>query len=273
MDRAVRLIEDSPSPSLEPLLDAARCLAYLEMDMDRTARLFDGLGALDVLAAGSIQYQWGVGLVQAWRGDLPTARGALARAIEIASDRADYWASFECTARLVLLELESDEVELARPLCASLAELAPRLGEGSELAYAAALHALLRIASGDSGGNDDLDVATATLERIDAAFLVPDLLGIAAEWHLRASEFERAAECAARALRIAAEVDRPAEVARANALLACIVARQGDAAGARRHLALVGAARESLPGHVEGLRQEAERLVSLEPREGGHAWQ
>jgi DNA-binding SARP family transcriptional activator len=273
MDRAVRLIEDSPSPSLEPLLDAARCLAYLEMDMDRTARLFDGLGALNVLAAGSIHYQWGVGLVQAWRGDLQAARRALAHASEIALHHADYWASFECTARLALLELESGEVEPARPLCASLTELAHRLGEGSERAYAAALHALFKVASGDSRGNDDLDVATATLQRIDAAFLVPDLLGIAAEWHLRTGDIERAAERAASAMRIAAEVDRPAETARANALLACIAARQGDAAGARRRLALIGAAGESLPEHVEGLRQEAERLLSLEPGQGEDAWQ
>jgi hypothetical protein len=153
-----------------------------------------------------------------------------------------------------------------------LAELAQRLGDGSERAYAAALHAVFGVASGERGANDDLDVAAAELERIDAAFLVPDLLGVAAEWHLRANDVERATERAIRALRIAAEVDRPAEAARANTLLACIAARQSDARGARRCLALVGVAGESLPGHVEGLRQEAERLLSLDSGQGDGPW-
>ena len=107
MQRATHLIESAPEPNLEPLLEGARCLAYLEMDMGRTARLFDELGALYTLAAQSVQYHWGLGLVQAWRGGISSARAALGQAIELATARGDHWATFECTARLALQELKS----------------------------------------------------------------------------------------------------------------------------------------------------------------------
>ena len=65
MQRAMKLLESADQPDLEPLLEGARCLAYLDIDMPRTAELFEQLAGLEDLATTSLQYQWGLGLVQA----------------------------------------------------------------------------------------------------------------------------------------------------------------------------------------------------------------
>ena len=219
MQRAAQLIEQTSEPNLEPLLEGARCLAYLEMDMERTARLFDELGTLHALADDSIQYQWGLGLVEAWRGRLDAARTSLGRAIELADARGDHWASFECTARLALLQLEAGATDDAAAPCGQLPALATKLGAGSEQPYTAGIIALHAIANHDPRADAELDDAVVTLERIDARFLVPDLLGIAAELHQRAGKFDLAKERAARALEVANQVARPFEAARAHARL------------------------------------------------------
>ena len=262
MQRATHLIESAPEPNLEPLLEGARCLAYLEMDMGRTARLFDELGALYTLAAQSVQYHWGLGLVQAWRGGISSARAALGQAIELATARGDHWATFECTARLALQELEAGNIPAAGSLADQLAPLAAKLGEGSEQPYAAAISALVALARHEHGAMAVLDRAICQLEQIDARFLVPDLHGIAAELCYRAHDLDAAHDRAAIAARVADEVARPFEAARAQALLACIAAQRGDLDRSEAHLRAVHDASDGLPGHVEGLRRKAERLLA-----------
>jgi tetratricopeptide (TPR) repeat protein len=262
LQRAVTVIESSRGPNIEPLLEGARCLAYLEIDMPRTARLFDELGALQALVERSAQYQWGRGLVEAWRGRIDAARDGLTSAIELASSSTDHWMTFECTARLALFELEAGADEAAGRLCAELAPLAEKLGEGSERAYAAAVSAVHSTVVGTPDGEERLDGAVAGLERIDARFLVPDLMGIVAERLYRAGCLDRAHRRAEAARAVADDVVRPFESARAHAVLACVAAARGDGDDARRHLQAVAAASGSLPNHVEALREEAERLTA-----------
>ena len=272
MQRAATLIERARTPDIEPLLEGARCLAYLEMDMGRTATLFDELGALHALAAHSVQYQWGLGLVQAWRGDVTSARAALGEAAGLAAGRQDHWATFECTARGALLELEAGEIAAAASLAARLEPLAAKLGEGSERHYARAVGALCRIARQEPTAIAELDQAIGALERIDARFLVPDLHGIAAELHHRAGDVDRARDRADQAALVAGEVGRPFEMARAHAVLACIAARHGDRGSCRDHLRVVDDT-VGLPGHVKGLRREAEQMLAVRPgHEGADRW-
>ncbi len=61
LQRSVDVISRAGHPMAEPLLQAARCLAYLEIDMPRTRDLFDGLARLGELAEASYQYHWGRG--------------------------------------------------------------------------------------------------------------------------------------------------------------------------------------------------------------------
>jgi len=261
MERAFRLIENSEVPDAEPLLEGARCLAYLELDMARTARLFDELSALQSLVEHSVQYQWGLGLVEAWRGDVAAARAALSAAIELATVSTDHWITFECTARLALLELEAGNADAGERLAVLLPPLAEKLGEGSERAYADGVVALHELVGGVPDGAAQLDDAVARLERIDARFLVPDLLGIAAEHLFRTGDLDAAQVRAVAAAEVADEVARPFEAARAHAVLAVIAATRGDGGGARLHLDRIPAP-DALPRHVRGLRDEAERLTA-----------
>src|SRR5581483_3520420 len=232
MQRAMKLLAAAERPDIGPLLEGARCLAYLDIDMDRTADLFDQLANLEDLATTSHQYQWGLGLVQAWRGDRPAARAALRRAIDLAAAGGDHWATFECLARLVVLELEAGERDSATGLCADLGPLAGRLGDGgSEAAFARAIAALAALVGQGPEAAAAFDGAVDELERIDAGFLAPDLLGIAAEAEYRAGEPGPATAHAERALALSQSTGRPLEAARARILLACLAPRAGVAGG------------------------------------------
>lgn len=260
MQRAAKIMQAAAAPDIEPLLEGARCLAYLEMDMERTYQLFNQLEGLHDLATASHQYQWGLGLVRAWAGEIPQARAALGRAIELATAYGDHWASFECTARLAMLNLEADDSQAARAGSDQLATLAAKLGEsGSEPAFADAIAALVALTGREPQAGNKLAAAVAELNRIGARFLTPDLLGIAAELEYRAGDHAAAASHAEQALAAADAVDRPLEVLRAHALLACLAACRGDLDHATQHLATTAGA--TLPGHVAALRHQAEKLI------------
>jgi hypothetical protein len=193
----------------------------------------------------------------------------LTQAIELARASTDHWMAFECTARLALFELEEGADDAAGRLCAELGPLAEKLGEGSEQAYAAAVDAAHATVVGAHDGERRLDTTIAGLERIDARFLTPDVLGIVAERLYRAGRLDRALARAEAARAAADDVGRPFESARAHALLACIAAARDDADGARRHLEAVAGLATNLPSHVEGLRQEAENLTEALGHERG----
>ncbi len=265
MQRAMKLLEAAEQPNLEPLLEGARCLAYLEVDMERTSELFEQLAGLEDLATSSLQYQWGLGLVRAWAGALVEARTALQQAIDLATANGDHWAAFECTARLAILELEAGDLDAARPRWTALLPLAARLGaRGSEAAYAQAIIALATVVDGSAGPGAPaaFDEAIAELERIDAAFLAPDLLGIAAEAEFRAGRPGAALTHATRAFELARSTGRPAETARARMLLASLCAERGELAESAAHLAAVAGDEGRLPHHVVALRREAEDRVN-----------
>ena len=261
LQRSVQVIESMKEPNIEPLLESARCLAYLEIDMERTYELFQQLGALHNLAETSYQYQWGAGLVRAWADELDEARSALGRAIELATARSDHWATFECTARLALVEIEAGMPEAAATHCERLEPLAAKLGEGSERGYARAIAALHALTLREPGAEMRFNEALTELERIDARFLIPDLLGIAAEIEHHSGNPKAASARAARSLEVSVEAARPLEAMRAQAVLACVAAANGALDEARSHLQAGPRGPGRLPGHVEALRRQAERLI------------
>jgi DNA-binding SARP family transcriptional activator len=266
LQRSVDVISRADHPLVEPLLQAARCLAYLEIDMPRTRGLFDELARLGELAEASHQYHWGRGLVLAWSGEVAEAHDELQQAIRFADAHGDHWVQFECAARLALLEIEAgaDVMEL----CAQLDPLAAKLGQrGSERQYAQAIRALAWLGDDDTPFLSSIDELT----RIDARFLTPDLLGLAAEKRYRAGDLPRAEPYAERALDVAMAVHRPSEIARAHALLACIAAQCGALDAAAQHLAATADGRDQWPRHVLTLCAEAEALIARTPKEA--TWQ
>jgi DNA-binding SARP family transcriptional activator len=273
MARAAEAIGRAERPEVEPLLESARCLAWLEMDMPRTKALFDNLSGVGPIAENSVNYQWGLGLVSIWAGDTATARSALARGAELSAREADHWAAFECTARLALLEAEAGRAEAAGLLAGELPALADRLGGGSEAAYAAAVGALAGLAAGAADAPAELAAAVAGLERADARTLVPAVLNAAAELDAAAGRPELAAERARVALEVALVVGRPPEAARAHAVLACLAATAGHAEDAESHAgqALAGDA-DRLPAHVRALVEAARRRLGPSREEAGQRW-
>jgi hypothetical protein len=260
MQRALSVIEAASGPDVDPILEGARCLAYLEIDMERTTQLFVQLSGLHDLATRSHQYQWGLGLVRAWNGDLDGARLALREAIRLAAAREDHWAEFECSARLALLEIDIGDPGEAEPLVRDLPPAAARLGPGgSEAAFALAIAALHRLVA-EPSQVDAFLTEVAALEAIDARFLVPELLGIAAQLADRHGDLHLTSTLAWRALDLAEGVDKPNEAARAHALLACLAAVQNEAEEVIAHIRAVREVGTTLPAHVEHLLRQATRL-------------
>ena len=261
LQRVLDVITAAGGPNVDPILEGARCLAYLEIDMKRTTRLFEQLAGLHDLATRSHQFQWGLGLVRAWNGDVDGARLALREAISLAAARDDHWAVFECRARLVLLEADVGDPAEARPMIRDLAAAAARLGaNGSEAQFASAIAALHRLVD-EPAEMEGFLVEVAALEAIDARFLVPELLGIAGQLAYRRADLDQASTLARRALDTAGTVDKSTEAARAHALLACVAAAGGDNAGFEAHVQAARAPDAMLPAHVEHLLGEAARLA------------
>lgn len=271
MARSADVIARADRPVAEPLLESARCLAWLEMDMPRTKALFDNLAGVGPIAESSVNYQWGLGLVSIWAGEAATARAALARGAELAGRSADHWAAFECSARLAVLDAEAGRAGSALALADGLAPLAARLGAGgSEEAYAAAVRALALLAGGAPDADAALASAVAGLEGADARLLVPEVLNAAAELDAAAGRMRVAGERARAALEVALAVARPQEAARAHGVLACLAAAAGRADEVASHAeqALAGDA-DRLPARVRALVAAARRRLA---GDGGAGW-
>jgi DNA-binding SARP family transcriptional activator len=254
---------DGADANIEPLLESARCLAWLEMDMPRTKALFDNLAAVGPLAERSVNYQWGLGLVSIWAGDTATARQALSTGAELAARTGEHWAGFECTARLAVLEAEAGRADVALALTDGLPALAEPLGTGgSEQAYAAAVQALALHAVQAPSAPAALAAAVAGLESADARLLVPEVLNLAAELDVAAGRLPDAAERARAALEVAVAVSRPQEAARAHGVLACLAASAGRLGEAETHAAqaLAGDV-DRLPARVLALVDRARQLA------------
>ena len=74
----MELVRKLPAPqNLEALASSARCLALLEVHMPETRVMFDELAAYGPAAAQLLHFQWGLGLVRRWEGDVEGAREAL----------------------------------------------------------------------------------------------------------------------------------------------------------------------------------------------------
>ena len=269
--RAATVLEKTTEhPDLEPLLESARCLALLEMDMPRTRRVFDDLAAIGPVVVGSLRYQWGLGLVLSWAGDAAGARAAFRQAVEVAASVGDHWAEFECSARLAMVDVENGTASEAVGLAAALEPLALKLGPGgSEEAFAAAVLALAHLAAGEPGAATAIDAAVARLERIDACYLLPEVLNVSAQVEHARGDMERAWAQAGKALALATSVDRPLEAGRAHAVLACVAARCGSAEEASRHISLARAAgAEHLAAGSAAWLHDAEVLLARRGAEG-----
>jgi len=254
---AIKAIEagrvTDPDTVARHLGNSARCLAMLEREMPRAQALLEEAHALaERLGIEVVDIPWGQGIASAFAGDGPGAARLLGRGLEIARSIGDHWAEWDCLARLVMLELEAGHAAEARERCAELAPVAARMGEGSELPFAAALEAMADLAAGEVGADRRLEAAVDALRAADARGLLAYTLLFIADDDLRAGRTPVARKHAEEALRAAELVGRYSDVALAHALLA--------------RAALAAHDRSEVEANLVALRRDLQRPSDLSAR-------
>ena len=240
----MELVRKLPAPqNLHALASSARCLALLEVHMPEARAMFDELAAYGPAAAQMVHFQWGLGLVRRWEGNVEGARQALNTGAELSRRQGDSWTEFECLSALAAVELEVGNAVAVSALCDELRPLARKLGEGgTEGPLVEALAALAAASTGEPAGDARLDAAVAALARMDAQYVLGYALNAAAEIDLAGQRWQRAADRARGALAAARTSGRAPEIARAHILLARAAVGGGEVGAARQHLQQLDAA-------------------------------
>ena len=218
------------------LSDSARCLAMLEREMPRAYEMLREAGTiLGGDAKATLHFSWGQGLMSRFGGNIDEGRMLIERTVRLARAAEDHWATCEALIELVQLELEVNDAPRALVLCAELAPVAARMGEGSEGPIADALEALARSAAGEDVG-ERLDRAIARLRAVDAKGMLAYVLNFAAVLDLARGGREAARARAREALQAAEIVGRTTQTVIARAVLGRVALADGDRATATRQL-------------------------------------
>ncbi|HVV16435.1 MAG TPA: AAA family ATPase [Polyangia bacterium] len=223
------------------LADSARCLMLLESDVARAQALIaEARAALGPRADQVANVAWATGLLARYLGDSAVAAPAFEAAIGGFTREAAHWERCQALAQRVMLQLEGGTADSARADCGTLAEVAEKMGDGSEPAVAGALAALVARAMGEEGATDQLERAIAALVAVDAKAMLGYVLNVAATQDLASADLGSTEARAARALAAATAVGRRSEIAIARSLLGRAALARGDRAAALDHLSAVG---------------------------------
>jgi DNA-binding SARP family transcriptional activator len=229
--------EADPETRVRMLARAGRCLVQTEQDVPKAKTMLEE--AVVLCAPMKLvlpDIQMGLGLIKHWEGDYEAAERLLDQGFTSATAQLNHWIAFESLSRLVIVLLERGMPEAAEARCSELEALAAKLGEGSEVPFAAALRALARLARGSSSGATDVEHALAKLREIDTKGHLAYALNFVAEMDVSTGDLASAARRAEEALRAAEAVGRRAEMARSRLLLARLAERIGDSDSARDQL-------------------------------------
>lgn len=222
-----------PRTAAHAFADTARCLAHLERDLEPANELLEeAAGIAARIGVEIVDIPWARGLLRKLEGEYDDAERHLTNALEIARAEQHAWAECDCLTQLAMIDLETDRPGRALERCAELRPAAQKMGEGSELPFAAALDALARYALGQAGAAAEVDAAVTELRQIDANLLLAYTLTFAAEIDLRGGRREAARAQAAGALEAAERVAGRNMTVLATAILACasLAQSQHDAA-------------------------------------------
>jgi DNA-binding SARP family transcriptional activator len=229
--------EADPETRVRMLARAGRCLVQTEQDVPKAKTMLEE--AVVLCAPMKLvlpDIQMGLGLIKHWEGDYEAAESLLDQGYTSATAQLNHWIAFESLSRLVIVLLERGLPEVAEARCSDLEVLAAKLGEGSEVPFAATLRALAGLARGSSSAPTDVERALAKLREIDTKGHLAYALNFVAELDVSKGDLASGARRSEEALRAAESVGRRAEVARSRLLLARLAARIGDAASARDQL-------------------------------------
>jgi len=234
-ERAAR--DADPATRARAIARAGRCLAQLEREIPRAEALLQEATHL----SSSIKMELpdiptGRGLVEYQRGDYDAAERLLDEGWRAAQRLSDHWLAYESLSRLVMLSLERGHAEAALSRCDELEPLAQKLGEGSEVPFAATLRALARLMLRLPDARADVDRALDKLREIDTKGHLAYASNVVAEIDIAEGAIDRARGRAEDALKAAEAIGRRTEMARARSILSRIALLEGDPKTARAHI-------------------------------------
>jgi hypothetical protein len=242
------------------LVHTARCLAFLQRDMDRARDLVSEAAALLPKHTSDFDWRSADAVVRCYL-DAPDAAVSLEQALVLA--RRDQDRIGECECLIVMVQLALDHGDPARALarCCELGPVAAKMTE-SEAAVSDALEALARVALAEVGADERLELAVSRLRDVDAKGMLAYLLVGAADLDRAAGRTASAERRATEALAAAEAVQRRTLVASARASLAELALGKGDRAGAAGHLGAVKADLASPLGIGCRVRLRLDRLAA-----------
>jgi DNA-binding SARP family transcriptional activator/tetratricopeptide (TPR) repeat protein len=242
----------SPPVAIRALAETAACCLILDRAPEDARRLADEAFRLaeehevkmDVIPLAKA-------LLAHHDGELDQATRAFEAVIRLGRQARDRW--WECPAmtRLVMVELDRPDPERALARAREAVELAVRMDDEAEAAFAQGLEAVaaLEVAASAGAAEGELDAVDAALEalhRVDSLWMTAHVQAYAAEAELRRDRPDRARIRARSVLEAGRTLQRPALQAMGRGLLAHASALGGQTSEARRHL---GAPEVTDPSH------------------------
>ena len=209
----------APHERAAALADSARCLAQLERDLSDAEAFVNEAELLADADQAPAGLPLARGILTLFRGDNTQAEADLERARQIAARDGNRLEEFYALEFCVYLELSRECYPAALALCADLTSIAERLREGSELAFARATEALVRVLAGVDASLDRFESELAALAAQDAKQRCAFLSAEAARYRLSRGDTASALRDAQRALTLGRAVDRPTECALALSVI------------------------------------------------------
>jgi ATP/maltotriose-dependent transcriptional regulator MalT len=139
--------------------------------------------------------------VEYQRGDYDAAERLLEEGWRTAQRLSDHWLAYESLSRLVMLNLERGNADAALSRCEELEPLAQKLGEGSEVPFAATLRALARLVLRLPDAWADIDRKLDRLREIDTKGHLAYASNVVAEIDIAEGALDRGRRRAEEALR------------------------------------------------------------------------
>lgn len=224
------------------LAEAARCLAMLERDLSHAdAMLMEAQALADRQRLRSAALTSATGMLRYHEGRLDEAAEAFQEARTLYKSAGDRINEFQANEYLVMIDLESGDLDSAHARCSTLTMLGDKLREGSEGPFAHALNALCRHAGAGAAAalGESLDESLEALRAADARYRLAYVLTRAALIDLERGELDGAARRAGEALEHASLLQRSTEMLLAHLVLARCCEQSGDGEGYRAHAAAV----------------------------------
>jgi DNA-binding SARP family transcriptional activator/tetratricopeptide (TPR) repeat protein/nucleoside-triphosphatase THEP1 len=258
--------ESGPATAARALSETAACLLLLDQAPDDARRLTEEASRVAEEEGLVVE---GVALARALlhhhQGQLPEASRAFQKVIELCRRAQDRWWEAPAMTRRIMVALDRGDPREAREQALEAGELAERMNDGTEAAFArglgavaiAALHAEGEGEDRASEGWPEVEEALRELRELDSLWKIAQIQSYAVHEELRRGRANTAGERAEEALEAARALKRPSLLALSRALLARCSVLAGEMEEAERHLSSPEVAR---PDH--GLSARARREIA-----------